>query len=68
MDQEAEAAIRSAFDEDEPYNSTTIPDRVRRELDDPSKGSERILAEIEAMVGRGELQAPSEPWKDWALL
>ena len=68
MDEEAEAAIRRAFEKGEPHNSTTIPDRAWKELDDPVQGPERIYAEIEAMVGRGELQAPSEPWKNWALL
>lgn len=68
MDDEAEAAIRRAFEKGEPYNSTTIPDRAREELDDPLLGPERIGAAIEGMVTRGELQAPNEPWKDWALL
>ncbi|MEI6644150.1 MAG: hypothetical protein WCL10_19195 [Novosphingobium sp.] len=68
MDDEAEAAIKRAFEKGEPYNSTTIPDRAREELNDRVQGPERISAEIERMVNRGELQAPCEPWKDWVLL
>lgn len=67
IDAEAEQAVRDAFAGPVPHNSTTIPQRALEALDDREAGAERIYAAIEAMQGRGDLNAPADPWKDWGL-
>lgn len=67
IDVAAEKAIRQAFEDDPPYNSTTIPQRALDVLDDRDAGTERVFEAIGAMSERGALDAPSDPWRDWKL-
>lgn len=68
MDTQAEQAVRDAMAGPEPHNKVTVPERARRALGDDLGGSARVYKAIADMVSRGELEAPSEPWKSWKLL
>lgn len=67
MDEEAEAAVRSAFDEPIPHNKMTIPDRATKNLNDSKSGADRVYRAIEDMAVRGVLERHAEPWMDWRL-
>ncbi len=74
-DPAAEAAIRDAFanlaSAGQPANVTTVPQAAIDELvgtNSPTDEPERIFAAIEEMQARGEVVAPSDPWKDWRLV
>jgi hypothetical protein len=67
MDKDAINAIRKAFAEGPPFNSTTIPQRAREELGDRARGPERISRAIDDMVRSGKLNASPDPYRDWEL-
>lgn len=68
MDTQAERAVRDAMAGPEPHNTETVPKRARQALGDDLRSSDRVYKAIAEMVSRGELEAPSEPWKSWKLL
>jgi hypothetical protein len=67
MDKGAINAIRKAFSEGPPFNSTTIPQRAREKLGDRAHGPERISEAIDDMVRSGKLSASPDPNQDWEL-
>jgi hypothetical protein len=69
-DLEAENAIREAIEHlaalSQPLNCNTVPEAAIHRLD-TAGFSDRIYRAIEAMVKRGVLVAPQEPWGRWYL-
>ena len=69
-DLEAENAIRESMEDlaalSQPLNYITVPEAAIRRLD-TAGFPDRIHRAIDAMVKRGVLVAPQEPWGKWYL-
>ena len=69
-DWEAEKAIRESIEHlaalNQPLNYITVPEAAIHRLD-TAGFSDRIYRAIGAMVKRGVLVAPQEPWGKWHL-
>ena len=69
-DLEAEKAIRESMEHlsacNQPLNYITVPEAAIYRLYTPAF-PDRIRLAIDAMVKRGVLVAPQEPWEKWYL-